>query len=81
MIVREQLTFDLVVNSLRSTTCPACGQPKKRLQTLCRTDYYTLPVPLRAALYARVGGGYEEALLDAFRVLETDMFHQPPATK
>lgn len=77
MITRQDLTFDAVVTSLRSTTCPACGGPKGRAKSLCFRQYKQLPRALQAALYARVGAGYEEALLDALRYLEAETFHLP----
>jgi hypothetical protein len=63
--------------SLRSTTCPACGGAKGRAKSLCYPQYKKLPRAMRAALYARVGAGYEEALLDAFRYLDAETFHPP----
>lgn len=66
------------VASLRSTTCPACGQAKKRAQTLCRRDYFKLPIPMRKALYARVGSGYEQALAESLNYLGTEFFSDPP---
>ena len=75
MISRKDLTMPLVITSLRSNICPACGGLKNRAQTLCRTDYYRLPAGLRSALYARVGAGYEEALTDALHHLNAETFH------
>lgn len=50
-----------LVESLRSTECPACGGSKFRRQSFCRTCYRSLPANIRANLYLLVGDGYEEA--------------------
>ena len=70
----DQLTDVALVTSLRSTKCPACGRLKKARQTLCFNDYRALPHGLRAALYAPLGEGYREAVLDAFDFLEEETF-------
>lgn len=62
------------MTSLRSVKCPACGGVKKVGQTLCLRDYRSLPAPLRTALYARLGNGYREAVLEAFQFLDVTTF-------
>lgn len=70
----DQLTDRALVTSLRRTKCPACGRTKKVGQTLCLADYRALPIALRRALYARLGEGYREAVIEAFQFLEVDAF-------
>jgi hypothetical protein len=61
-----------LVRSLQSDLCPACRKKKKRAQTLCGTCYFSLPYPMRKALYARLGNGYEQSFNDAMRHLEVE---------
>jgi hypothetical protein len=61
-----------LVESLSSTLCPACGRKKKHAQTLCYGCYKSLPQPLKSALYARLGNGYEQSFNDAMRYLEVE---------
>lgn len=58
-----------LIESLRSDLCPACGNPKKPAQTLCKGCYFKLPAKLRSGLYDRVGDGYEEAFAAAMTKL------------
>jgi hypothetical protein len=74
----DQLDDEALCLSLRSTKCPACGGEKKSRHTMCFRDYRRLPGALRAALYAPLGKGYREAVLDAFRFLELDEFKVDP---
>lgn len=74
----DQLTDRALVTSLRSTKCPACGRTKKVGQTLCLADYRALPIALRRALYARLGEGYREAVIEAFQFLEVTTFQVDP---
>lgn len=76
MITRELLTPRLVVDSLRSNVCPACGGRKGRAKTMCLTDYRKLPIAMRKALYAHLGEGYEQAVFEALRFLNVETFHQ-----
>lgn len=46
-----------------------CGKPKVPRQTFCRSCYYRLPAAMRAALYRRMGEGYEEAYAAAVTLL------------
>lgn len=66
------------VQSLRCTTCPACGRFKNPGMSLCRTQYHILPPELRKALYCRIGEGYESAMTDALTFLKVEFFVDPP---
>lgn len=46
---------------LGGTVCRGCGGVKRRSMSHCRRCYFALPRPMRAALYRRVGEGYEKA--------------------
>lgn len=61
-----------LVTSLRSNLCPACGGKKKPRNTLCGGCYFILAPSQRAALYHRVGEGYEEAFADAMKHLKIE---------
>lgn len=50
-----------ILESLGSSTCGACGGPKKPKMSHCRKCYYALPPSMRQALYQGFGAGYEEA--------------------
>lgn len=50
-----------ILESLGSTTCEACGGPKKPKMSHCRSDYFKLPPNMRSDLYQGFGEGYEEA--------------------
>lgn len=76
----QYFTPTRLVASLRSIVCPACGGKKKVAQTLCGKDYYALPLPMRTALYKRVGEGYEKAIYDALKHLGASEFNDPPFT-
>lgn len=65
------------LDSLKSTTCPACGGKKTPMQTLCRREYFKLPRPMRQALYARIGDGYAESLLEALNYLSIEFLTLP----
>lgn len=67
-----------LVASLISTTCPACGGPKRRSHTLCLSDYRRLPTRMREALYDGIGAGYEAAVTAAFERLGVPTFTMPP---
>lgn len=49
-----------LVDELSGDTCQ-CGKPKQRMNTFCRSCYYSLSPAQRKALYHRIGEGYEEA--------------------
>lgn len=72
------ITDRLLVSSLRSSVCPACGGRKDRGKTLCLADYRRLPKTMRNALYARVGEGYGAAVAEAMTFLEATSFCLPP---
>lgn len=72
LIQRSELTRKLVVSSLCSTTCPACGGIKQKHHSLCRQEYFALPKAMQLALW-KPGKGYEEALA-ALGVLEVEEF-------
>lgn len=47
-----------------------CGVRKQARQTFCRRHYFALNKPMRQALYAHMGQGYEEAYSAARRFLQ-----------
>lgn len=53
---------------LKQTSC-RCGAGKAPLRTFCRECYYSLPEPIRKALYKRIGQGYEGAYSEALKYL------------
>ena len=57
------------MRELGGTTC-RCGRAKKARQTFCSRCFFNLAPPLRAALYRRVGEGYEEAYAAAVAALD-----------
>lgn len=67
-----QLDTQQAVDSLVSTTCPACGRPKGSRKSLCARCYYALPKQMQRDLYRPVGAGYEEALDAALKHHEVD---------
>ncbi len=69
------------VESLRSLVCPACGEPKKRMKTLCGSCYFRVPRHEQKALYSRSGEGYEQAIAAAFKSLDVEVFTMPPEKK
>ena len=76
MIQRTELTRELVIDSLYSATCPACGGRKGEEKSLCYRDFCSLPGHIKSALYKRIGDGYEEALYDALQHLKAEKFHR-----
>jgi hypothetical protein len=68
----------VLIASLLSTTCPACGQPKRRRNTLCVSCYRRLPPLMQRNLYHRLGAGYAEAVAAAFARLGVETFTPPP---
>jgi hypothetical protein len=70
-----------LIRSLRSTICPLCGGEKVVRQTLCKTHYYALPVAMRKALYAMLGSGYRESVIEAIRFLGKTEFILPDDTR
>lgn len=77
MITIEQLSKEVLIDSLYSTTCLACGERKRAEQTFCFRCYGTLPRPMGIALYHRVGKGYEPAVLRALNFLQVEKIHLP----
>lgn len=71
------LESETLVKSLLSDVCPACGGPKKPRHSMCGRDYRRLPSNLKAALYDRLGDGYEEAMDEAFGHLGVIAPHLP----
>lgn len=53
-----------MIQELKGQVC-RCGADKNAGNTFCLKCYYSLPKPLRAALYQRVGEGYEQAYEEA----------------
>lgn len=76
-INRDDLTAKLVIASLASKICPACGGAKGAGKTLCFRDFCALPGSIKQGLYRRVGAGYEGWLWHAFNFLNADKFHKP----
>jgi hypothetical protein len=64
------LTDAVLLASLRSTCCPACGGLKGRAKTFCFRDYGRLPQGMRHALYRQVRHGYREAVIGALQFLD-----------
>lgn len=56
-------------HGLLSIDCE-CGRKKKTRQSFCSKCYFSLPRQLQAALYQRVGEGYEEAHAQARTILK-----------
>jgi hypothetical protein len=77
MITREQLPTQILVDSLYSKVCPACGDRKGAEKSLCYSCYGALPPNFKRALYNRVGHGYAEAMLEALNFLEAEKVHMP----
>jgi hypothetical protein len=75
--LHEQLTDRALLDSLASTTCPACSGKKNRHQTFCRRDYHRLSMGMKQALYNRLGAGYYEAVLAACHYLGVTTWHLP----
>ena len=61
-----------LIDSLRSTVCPACGGPKHAKMSLCGRQYRQLPPAMRNALYRRIGNGYREAFIEAMSFFDID---------
>lgn len=59
-----------LIQELYGTIC-RCGKLKAAKQTFCGPCYFALPLPMRKALYRRVGEGYEQAYAAASEFLET----------
>ena len=47
-------------DALKSAVC-ACGEPKAGRQSFCKRCWRALPLSAQAALYDRLGQGYEAA--------------------
>jgi hypothetical protein len=77
----DQLTDEALVTSLRSATCPSCTGVKKCRQTFCFKCWSGLSRSLRAALWAPLGKGYRESVLDAMQFLEVETFTWTPLTE
>jgi hypothetical protein len=77
MITREQLTTDILIDSLYSKVCPACGDRKGEQKSFCYSCYGKLPPNFKRAVYARVGHGYEPAMLEAMNFLRAEKVHMP----
>lgn len=73
----ETPTTQQLIQSLNSSTCPACARKKKRTQTLCGGCYRMLPPAERNDLYNLVGNGYEEAVAAAMKRLQAKKFNMP----
>ena len=71
----------ILISSLASELCPACGRVKRQRNTFCFPCYRSLPRPMQTDLHCRVGEGYERAFQAAISYLEveTPIFPQEPA--
>lgn len=68
---------DILVRSLKSNLCPACGRGKSLDRSLCFSCYTSLPSVSRTFLYRMIGRGYEEAMLQALSELGVRKPHWP----
>lgn len=68
------------VQSLRGTTCPACGDTKRAKQSLCLDCWTMLPVREQQALYRHVTQGYVPAVNKALETLARLGISQPAQT-
>ena len=78
MKLADQLDDLSLVTSFRSTLCPACGGVKRSRHTLCLHNFRKLPGALRSALYAPLGEGYRESVIEAFQFLQVETFQVQP---
>lgn len=76
MIEASDITKRQMIDSLYSRTCPACGDRKGEQKTFCYSCYGSLPARLKSSLYARVGSGYEPAVIQSMQALKADKFHE-----
>lgn len=58
-----------LIAELAGETC-RCGKSKQARHTFCRSCFLSLTPKQRAALYQRMGEGYEEAYAAAVKQLE-----------
>ena len=65
----DQLTDAIAVESLASTTCPHCGQSKKRGMSFCFRGHWDLTQRMRCFLWQPIGQGYREAVIEAMNYL------------
>lgn len=65
----QSLAAEDLVRELAGDVC-FCGARKTPRQTFCRRHYFALTPMMRAALYNRMGQGYEEAYGAARRVFQ-----------
>jgi len=73
----EGVTTIRLLRSLRSNTCPACGQAKRPYYTLCYVCYTSLPKDQQRALYSSVHKGYRQAVESALAALNVSQPHWP----
>jgi hypothetical protein len=69
----------MAVESLRCTTCPACGEAKPKMKSLCMPCFRHLPTRLKERLYLKMGKGYEPAIRDALNELHATGIFMPGA--
>jgi len=60
-----------LLKQLVSDTC-RCGGLKEPHKSFCQTCYFSLPVSMQRALYARLGRGYREAYESAVEFLDAE---------
>lgn len=61
----------IALADLLLTTC-ACGAAKPSRKSHCRSCYFKLPLDMRAALYNKIGSGYEEAYAASLAFLKLE---------
>ncbi len=66
-----------LVASLKSSKCPACGQPKRQRHSLCYRCYKAVKPETASNLYTPIGSGYGDALKAAFDELQVTEPHFP----
>lgn len=72
MITQDDLPKRVLIDSLYSMVCPACGERKGEEKTFCYSCFLKLPGAMKASTYMPVGKGYEQAVLDAMNYLKAE---------
>jgi len=71
------MTTYALLRELRGVWC-RCGTKKITRNTFCNKCYWSLPEPMRRALYRHIGEGYEEAYAAAAELLDQAARHASP---
>ena len=61
-----------LIRSLKSTTCPGCGNTKKARRSVCFTCWRAMDKETARALYTPWGAGYAQAFNKAMGELGVD---------